>query len=946
VISVSIESRPPINTVDLQSILAQELGQPLERARVAEGLKQLYATGRFDKLRADVQQEKAGVVLIFVAEPKFFVGLVRVTGNPKALDTSLLRSASRLRLGEALSNEELESAKQRIERVLAENAYYQASVEYHVERLPNQETDITFIVTAGLPARLSGVDFRGHPLVSAQQLQAITTWTAGTHLTQARLERGLSRLRHFYEKRKHLEAMVSYRSRTPGQDKTTERLVVEIEAGPVVEVRVRGAHVSATGLHTLLPIYNQGLIDELDLEAGKRNLQDHFERQGYYLATVVWSRRLSQQGQNLEITYTINPGPLGEFVGQAFKRNKLMGSEQVSDMIAIKPKNFHPPGGIFSQQLLEQSVQAVTAYYHSHGYAEVKITPKVDNRYEGQPGRLFVTLEIDEGPNTVVRDLALLGVDEKTRRAIQSLILTNPGRPYSPEVVRRDEDAILTYLGNQGQNHTTVTSRVAVISEPPGERGSNLTRQVDLEYEIKPGPKEKVGRIIIMGNTHTRESVVERQLTFESGEPLTESALLESQRRLYDLGVFTQVQVAHQDPATGRSERTVLVSVEEAERWTLTYGGGLDFQRLQNNAAQGEYSLSPRVGFEAIRSNVGGRAQTASFRGRFSDVEKGAVLNYTVPRFLNQPEIGLRFTALAEQTRDVLTFTEHRQEGDIAVERHSSASTYLIGRYSFRHITVSELRINPETIPLYSQPEHLAMISGTYLNDHRDNPADATKGTYTVVDLGVAAQALGSQSNFARLSAQNATYYALKSRFVLARNTRIGLASTFGAPSTFEVTGPTGQPETITTHFIPLPERFFEGGSESHRGFALNQGGPRDPVTGYPIGGNAMFLNTVELRWALVASKYGLVFFHDAGNVFSSARRMKLLKFTQNSPTDLDYDVLAVGVGLRYNTPVGPLRFDVGYDINPPRFQTVNNGVVGIQQLSHLQVFLSVGQSF
>jgi outer membrane translocation and assembly module TamA len=150
---------------------------------------------------------------------------------------------------------------------------------------------------------------------------------------------------------------------------------------------------------------------------------------------------------------------------------------------------------------------------------------------------------------------------------------------------------------------------------------------------------------------------------------------------------------------------------------------------------------------------------------------------------------------------------------------------------------------------------------------------------------------------------------------------------------------------------IPLPELFFAGGSESHRGFSINQAGPRDPVSGYPIGGKALFLNSLEMRARFADNRIGFVLFHDAGNVFSEIQRMRLLKFTQSSPTDLDYTSHAVGLGVRYRTPVGPVRFDVGYNFNPPKYQVVDTsvnpaGIVEVRRLPRFQFFLSIGQSF
>jgi outer membrane protein assembly factor BamA len=209
----------------------------------------------------------------------------------------------------------------------------------------------------------------------------------------------------------------------------------------------------------------------------------------------------------------------------------------------------------------------------------------------------------------------------------------------------------------------------------------------------------------------------------------------------------------------------------------------------------------------------------------------------------------------------------------------------------------------------------------------------------------------GSEANFLRFRSEYATYCRLGSHLIFARNTRIGIESPYGSPEKVLVSAP-GEPKQYAyTHSLPLPERLFMGGSESHRGFSINQAGPRDPQTGYPIGGNALFFNSLELRVPMAQRRLGFVLFNDAGNVFTTIRRMRLLEFSQTRRlTDvdsLDYDSEAFGIGLRYKTPVGPLRFDVGYNLNPPRYQTVTtNGIVEVQQLARFQFFLSIGQSF
>jgi outer membrane protein assembly factor BamA len=292
-----------------------------------------------------------------------------------------------------------------------------------------------------------------------------------------------------------------------------------------------------------------------------------------------------------------------------------------------------------------------------------------------------------------------------------------------------------------------------------------------------------------------------------------------------------------------------------------------------------------------------------------------------------------------ERSQDVLTFAAEREEASVAVEKRYSAAAYIQARYAFRRVRVDEnsLRISPEEIPLVSRPARVAMLGLSYANDHRNEPTDATDGSYSLAEAGVSSKTLGSQSNFVRVSGQNATYYRLTPHLTFARNTRFAVESTVGA--------------VTATGEIPLPERFFMGGSESHRGFSVNQAGPRDLETGFPIGGKALFLNSLELRTRFAEGRVGLVLFHDAGNVYSNIRRMKLLKFAQNSPTDLDFTSHVAGLGIRYRTPVGPVRLDFGYNFNPPRYQIIDRsvnpqGIVEVRRLAHFQFSLSIGQSF
>lgn len=930
---IRLESTPPLSVGEFKSQIVQETGEPLDPAKVEASLKNLYSTGRFLDLRADADAQGASVVLVFRARARYFVGDVIVKGAPKHVRASTLVSASRLRLGYAITPDDLPQASDQIASVLRDNAYYQAQVKATFVPDPQtQEANVIFTIIPGKPATIRRVAFPGLPAASTAHLQAIAGWRVGKQMTSSRLENGISRIRNYYQKRGRLQAAVNVERRVFDPVGRAEDLIVKVETGPQIKVQVRGARISSSALRRVLPVFEEGATDDLALDSGDNTLEDYFARRGYFLAQSNHQRMVAPGSQNVDINYYIRKGPRGKFVGFAFQGNRAIPSADLSTLIEISPADFPQSWrGFFDTAALNRGVQSITAYYQSKGYLDAHVTPQLNNHYEDEPSHLFVTFQISEGALTRVGKLNIRGLDTQAENAIRSRLASQPGHAYSAAIAQSDRDLILTYLSNHGYSLATATWEATAPSPD---------HTVDLSFNVAPGSPETIRNVIIVGNAHTRAGAIFHQLTFGPGEDLSHSKFLDSQQRLYDLELFNQVQITPQNPTGSETDKSVLVDVEEARRWTVGYGGGVDVQSLPGPLGQNHYKGSPRVSLELDRLDVGGRPQTFSLLGHISNLESIGSSSYTIPQFLNHRDLSLRIAALVDQSRDVLTFNSKRQEASLTVQKKYSASTSLLARFSYRRVSVdpSSLRIQPAAIPLFSQPVRVAMLSTSYVNDHRDNPADATRGSYSFVDAGVAWNKWGSQANFVRLAGQNSTYYRLTPSLTFARDTRFGVESPFGTPAVSD----TG----AATPAIPLPERFFMGGSESHRGFALNEAGPLDPVTGFPVGGDALFLNTFELRARFEENRFGLVLFHDAGNVYSDIDRMRLLKVSQGPPTDFDYTVHAVGIGFRYRTPIAPLRFDVSYCLNPPRYQLPAGQGVEVHRLPWIQYFVSIGQSF
>ena len=941
VVRIRLQTDAALSLKSFASQVVQKEGEPLDPVKVDQSLKNLYATGRFEDLRADAEPAPGGVELVFVGSAQYFVGTVRVEGTLDGLEPQGLATAAHLRLGQPLATRDLSEAERHLSDVLIENGYHNAKVTYQlVPNTQSQEADVIFTIQPGKPAVLSGVVWQGQPGFPAKKLESVAGWKPKRQLTSARLERGLTKLHQFYIKKKRLQASTIVRERKYDAAHDTEQLVVEANAGPVVKIRVRGAHVSTSRKKELLPMYSEGVSDAFAVSQGEANLKDYFERQGYFSAEVKGERSASPGAQEVDITYQVSLGRQGVFRGYKFEGNQTFSSDDLQGLLSLQPAGFFHDRGIFSQRMMANDVNSLRQFYESRGYLEAKITPQVDKDYNGEPNRLFVIFRVDEGARTDVARLTFEGVDENAQKRLWPHLLSKPGQAYAPARVERDRDNIRTYYSNQGYAHADVESKTTPGPDP---------HEMNVEFQADLGPQEHIANIFLMGNRHTRPGTIWKELQFNSGEPLSQSSLLDSQRHLYDLGIFNQVVIGPQDPQGPPGPKNVLVSVNEAKRWTLGYGVGGEVQRLGSNQPQGTLKASPRFSIDVSRLNVGGRGQTASFEARLSTLDTGASLGYYIPRFPTRPDLHLRLNALYDRSSDVLTFTSERAEASIAVEKRYSPTTLVVGRFTFRNVKALNLAntISVEQIPLVSRAARIGMIGASYINDHRDNPVDATKGSFSVADAGIAWSRFGSEANFLRISGENSTYYRLARHLIFARDTRLAVESPYGSLRKVVTKDANGNTVITYTHDIPLPERFFMGGSESHRGFSINQAGPRDLQKGYPVGGNALFLNSVELRMPFAENRLGFVLFEDAGNVYSSIRLMRLLKVHQSSPTDFNYTVHAAGFGFRYKTPVGPLRFDIGYALNPPHYQVVSStGKTEVLQLSHYQFFLGIGQSF
>jgi outer membrane protein insertion porin family len=966
--------KQPLSAADLQRVQQLQIGERLRSSDVAGSIDAMFATGRYEDIQVEASETPTqdGVTVTFRTRAARFIGHVGAAGKIKAPpDEGQLVNTANLEPGTPFHPDVLAAVQKNIEQLYRSNGFFNAQVHLETQDESDaQQVDVSIVVNSGTRARYEAPVIHGETKLPEGTIYHATGWRfpiihRWRAVSAQRSRQGVDGVERKYQSQDRLSATVDLKSLDYDSQTNRVKPTLEIEAGPKIKVQATESKVSKRLLRRYVPIYEEGSVDRDLLVEGARNLRDHFQAAGYTNVDVTF-RELPATGDERAIEYAIARGPRQKLVRVEIRGNRQFKTDMLFDRMFLRPNSFRYRGGRYSEAFLHKDETTIANLYKDHGYREVHVTSEVQPNYRGKPANLAVTINIVEGPQWTVAHLdarlGFDGLDEATQKATLAKLHSTEGKPYSDLGVAEDRSAILTLCHGNGFPHATFHAKATPASAP---------HQVNLEYTVEEGGREFVRGVLIAGLKVTKPRIVMQNIKIAQGDPLSLTKLRDSQHDLYDRGVFAKVNAVVQNSDGNETQENVLYDFTEAHRYNFTVGIGAELARIGGtvatvNAAQEATGFVPRVTLTLDRLNCFGLAQTLTLQTRLSTLEQRAAVSYAIPRAFDVEHGTLTITALYDLNRDVLTFASRREEASLQWTQKLTKHNTVLGRFAYRRVSTSDVVIPSLLVPQLLQPVRIGIFSGNWVVDYRDNPTDAHKGFYNAVDGGVASSAFGSQRNFIRLLERNATYHRLTKNLVLARQTTVGIILPFNTPADLTV-----------ADAVPLPERFFGGGSLSDRAFPENQAGPRDigtpagpggtatQPTGFPLGGNAEFFNNVELRFPLIGDNIGGVLFHDMGNVYSSVGAMSF-RFHQNGPEDFDYMVHSVGFGIRYKTPIGPVRADFAYSINPPHFVGFNGSLTDLlacnpnlpasalpgvctpvaQGVSHFQFFFSIGQTF
>ena len=899
----------------------------------------LKATGHFKEVQIQVDPEPNGLRVLFILEPAVYFGLFQFPGAERFAYSRLVQIANYPPEAPFNAND-LERDRQSLLTFFRQEGYFQAEVTPEVKvDSGTQLGNVFFHVELKHRAKFGVIDIADAPPEQVAKLNkslqglgarlhgaAIRPGKSYKHST---LNKAATYLQNELAKQDHLGAQVTLSGAEYHAETGRADIHFDVKAGPLTHVRIEGAHLFSWTKKDLLPVYQGVGVDDESIEEGRAGLVSYFEGKGFFDVKV--EAKLDTQNGVDSIVYQIAKEKKHRVGSVGISGNKEIPTDDLMPRLAVEKKHFLSPGK-FNEKLVRKSVKNLQAIYQSEGFSSVQVVPTVGNR----GGDITVAFRVTEGPRDIVTSLQIEGADTFPAReyAPHGLKLA-AGKPYSQALVQTDRANIVANYLKAGYLTSSFRQTATVVSKDD-------PHHINVVYHIYEGPLVYAGQVITLGRVSTTQRLIDEDVSsIKPAQPLTETELLTAESQLYNhTGVFDWAEVDPKRQITTQTKEDVLVKVHEAKKNQLTYGFGFEVINRGGSVPSGTVIVpglppvglpanfttnektfyGPRGTIQYTRNNVLGKGETLSFTGFAGRLDQRGAAYYIDPNFLWSR---WRATASLSVERDEENpiYSSQQELGSLQFQRSLDKAklTSLFLRYSFSKTDLPRIEI-PDLVLPEDQHVRLSTIAANLTRDSRDNPLDEHKGMLDSIEFDLNTTKFGSSVNFAKMSMQAAYYKQGFHNIVFANSIRIGMAQPFAGSR------------------VPISEAFFTGGGNTLRGFPLDGAGPQRAVKvcpstdpkcttqiQVPSGGNELLLINSEARIPMAIKKgLSIVAFYDGGNVFPTVGLHDFTSLYSNN----------VGLGLRYSTPVGPVRVDFGRNLNP------------VPGIGPTQYFITIGQAF
>ena len=967
---VEVAGQPLLDPAVLD-LIETRVGEPLTMPRLRATIDHLVGLGRFEDVRVFAAPAEQAVTIRWQLTPVRRIALVSVTGDAVFSEREIRAELSE-RYGFQPSTIRVPDLVSGLQSYYAERGYRHATILPRLEDtgpVP-ERVELVLSIQAGARTTIGDATVSGTPLGPVPGLLKKLAVQRGRPFDGPAIDARVAAYEEELHGLGYYEARVRHNT-VFAADGETVTIAIEVEPGPHVRVAFEGDPLPESERDALALIHEERSVDQDLLEDASASIAGALRQQGYRAAQAPYTRR--QEGSELVLTFTITRGPLHRVGAVDLAGVSALRREDIAPLLQINN------GDAFVEARVGAVAAAIAELYRVRGFLQAAVKPAMQvlpaesrNNVSFRP--VDILFNITEGPQTIVTGVEVEGTTAMTADALKALLVLTPGRPlYRPQLAA-DRDAIERAYRNLGYQSVTVNSQLAF---------ENDQRLVTITWSIREGEQITVDRILINGHARVSVDQILGEVTLQPGSPMSDDAIVESQRRLAATGLFRRVRITEL-PRTGASTRDVLVEIEEAEATSVTYGGGFEVGRRYRLGDAGEgadedLDVAPRGFFDISRRNFWGKNRSVTLFARVTlrpldraagdaegDERGGYGLNdyRTFFSFREPGAFGTggdgQFTAFIEQAqRSSFDFNRKGVSVDYARRIHTFTVT---GRYTFDYTKLFGERIQQEDQLLIDRlfPQvKLSKFFGSVLRDSRDDVLDPQRGAVVGIDAAVAAKVIGSEVGFTKTFMQGFLYRRLPGHgVVIAAGARLGIAVGFPqqVPPVFEIASAfarpisrglrrdrglaraasvrdgvvaAGEPFPTVIRQIPASERFFAGGDTTVRGFALDRLGTVETLDpqGFPQGGNGLAVFNLEAR-APYWKDIQFVWFTDAGNVFKDASDIRLDQLRVTS-----------GLGFRYRSPIGPLRVDWGWKISTRLLLT------GGRERSNV-LHISLGQAF
>jgi outer membrane protein assembly complex protein YaeT len=909
-VRVEVEGRT-LDEPSLTVLLEVKPGQALLDASVRKTLSHFTNLGRFEAVTAAVTAAGDQVVVVFALTPRHPIDRLEFRGA-LGLDRRALERAVIEQVGGRLATIRIEAAAESVRRALADEGFSQPSVVPSLEQAHDvHRSTLVLTVDAGARQRIRRITVSGQSPLSEGEVTSALKIATGTPYRRRAIEDALRELAERLRARRYYEASASHFGTA---DNNEVDLTIAIDAGPLVDIVVTGEPLPAGGIDQWIPIRRENSADQDLLEDAQSRITRALQREGFWRARVDVRRVEETTTNRMLVTVEVQRGRRYRLREITVGGNAHFSEADVRSILALK---FGEP---FDDAVVNGRVMALREAYAFAGFgAEIDIIPEaLTPATPTDDGDVIVHLTIIEGPARTVGRVVINGARQIPEADVRRVIRSQPGQPLRDVQVRQDGDAVLVLYRNAG--FQTAAVRIDLTDGPA----------YTMTVTIVEGPQTLVDHVIVVGNTRVATQTILNQVTLRPGQPLGLAARVESQRRLNELAIFRRVSITQAPGALDDERVDVIVQVEEASATTIGYGGGLEFGRRVYSGGEERFEFAPRGFAELGRRNLFGGNRSVNLFMRVSlrpdnnpndAATDGRGLKFSEYRVTGsyrearawRSDTALVVSATAERAIRT-SFTFERRGVNAEALRRLSPKMSVFGRYALDSTRLFDNRVTPEDQPLIDRlfPQiRLSSVSTGVVWDNRDNLLDTTSGGWLSADGEMAARSLGSEVGFVKAFFQATGFRRITraNRVVLAGRLQVGLARGFEREVTrvddagLAVTRPDGQVITDIVADLPAGRRFFAGGSTSVRGFQQDRLGVPAilDAAGLSNGGNGMVVMNGEVRTQLL-SAVSLVGFVDGGNVFARVGDIKPADFRG-----------AAGVGVRYRSPLGPLRLDFGF---------------------------------